>query len=423
MNYQEMINNREGAATQQEQMPIGTYYRKLIDKKYRYVVELKPRLTDNIVFCESLRSDQLAGLKIRHKQQLHYELHEDSSGIYEIELETGNYLTLSQALHDNPALVAAKGFVDDMVQQLIEYVTELNSQGIFHLCFAPQTVLLRKGNNVPLVLCHGSSFIRMSTPADLYSGFEHFVAPEVLDRQDIDERSDVYALGRLIEYLFSQGTMPYEYKKVVKKATAEAPEDRYGSVGDMLSDIKKKRSMLKSTIMLIAATAIVALGVWLYFDLIPEPVVVEYENHPQPQTEDPLDDYSFDPEDEVYDPDMMSLLGINPDSVDLSTLSDEEMQQITDSANQVMKAEEIFRRKFTQAAERKLSGIYNNAHLGANEQDIIAASQATMDDLMEVKDKLAGQAGLGEERASRIFTEVISDVIARQQQPQQSDDE
>ena len=51
---------------------------------------------------------------------MHYELHEDSGGLYELGLETGNYQTLSQLIFDNPAVVAQKGFVDQMVKSLID---------------------------------------------------------------------------------------------------------------------------------------------------------------------------------------------------------------------------------------------------------------------------------------------------------------
>ena len=61
-----------------------------------------------------------------------------------------------------------------------------------------------------------------------------------------DERSDVYSLGKLIEALFASGDMPYEYKTVVKKATAEEPEKRYPSVNAMYKAIGEKRSMMRS---------------------------------------------------------------------------------------------------------------------------------------------------------------------------------
>lgn len=414
MNYEELLNAQDGTPTQREQLPVGFYYKKLIDQKYRHVVELKPSLVDSIVFYEALKTDQKTTLRLRSKQQLHYELHEDSGGVYELELEQGNYQPLTQLLSNNPAIVASKGFVDNMIDALMNFTEELHRERIFHLCYAPQSVFVGKGDNEPMLLCHGSSFLSMSNVGSLYEGFEEFVAPEVLAREQVDERSDVYSLGKLIEYIFNSSEMPYEIKKMVKKATVADPNQRYKTIDDMRSAYKQRRNMRRSLITLAAALAIVLVGVWAYFEMVPEPVVVEFENHPKADVSEVLPDDPYTSE-ELYDPDMLELLGINPDSVDLSVLSDEEMRQLTDSANQMMRAEAIFRKNFQREAERRLSKIYDNSYMGANEQNVMANSRSTMDDLMQIKEQLARDAGLNDERAGRIYTEVITQITAEHQ--------
>ena len=109
MNFEEMLNAQEGLVPKREKLPFGDFYRKQIDGKYRFVVELKSSLTDSIVFCEALKKEQQWSQKQRDKQ-LHYELHEDSGGIYELGLEPGSYQTLSQLLFENPA-VFTKRFI------------------------------------------------------------------------------------------------------------------------------------------------------------------------------------------------------------------------------------------------------------------------------------------------------------------------
>jgi len=95
MNFEEMLENREGVATHKESLPMGTFYKKLIDKKYRNVLELSSELTDSIVFCEALKADAKFTDTLHAEGQLHFTPKEDSNGIYELELEQGSYQTLS----------------------------------------------------------------------------------------------------------------------------------------------------------------------------------------------------------------------------------------------------------------------------------------------------------------------------------------
>ena len=112
MNFEEMLNVQEGQKPHRESTPLGSYYRRQVDGKYRYVIELRPELTDSIVFCEALKQEQQWSVRQRGKQQLHYEVHQDSNDqLYELELEQGQFLTLASLLDQNPAALAGKGFV------------------------------------------------------------------------------------------------------------------------------------------------------------------------------------------------------------------------------------------------------------------------------------------------------------------------
>ena len=119
MNYEEMLNAQDGVAVHREQMPLGAFYRKQIDRKYRYVVDFRPELADSLLFCEGLRHDQQTAKDISDSHQLRYELHEDSGGVYEIELQPGSYQTMAQLLEAQPSVLAQKGFVSNTIDALM----------------------------------------------------------------------------------------------------------------------------------------------------------------------------------------------------------------------------------------------------------------------------------------------------------------
>jgi hypothetical protein len=168
MTYAEILNNQEGMGQHSEKMPFGSFCRKQIDRKYRNVLELKPVLTDSLVFCEGLRRDQEQTAAIAHRGQLHYVVCSEEGRVRSLEIEQGSFLSLSQLFDSNPAIVAASGYVDTTVNALFDITMKLHERHIYHLCFAPQNVFVRKGDNAPLLLCHGSSFMALASQAELY---------------------------------------------------------------------------------------------------------------------------------------------------------------------------------------------------------------------------------------------------------------
>ncbi|MBR1485152.1 MAG: hypothetical protein IJ612_05610 [Prevotella sp.] len=404
MNYEEYLNAQDGVATHREELPLGVFYKKLIDKKYRNVLELKTELVDDIVFCEALKAEQEKVAQITAPQQLHYELHVDSGGVYEIEIEQGNFQTFAQLIDNNPAVVAQPGFIDNTVSSLLKFTTMLNEQGIYHLCFAPQNVFVRKGDNMAMLLCHASSFGAMTHTDALFKGFEDFVAPEVLSHEALDERGEVYSIGKFIEWLYQHGEMPYEYKKVVARATQQDAAKRYGSAADMLSALQKKRGLKQSTLMLVAALVVALLCVGLYFELMPQTANIEFvEGAKQESTDDLLDD-GINPVTE------MGVWGDMDEEGD--TLNSEERLQMEAYQS---KAEDIFRKQFAKEADRIFSKMYSKDRMSLSEDTYIQSNNQLANELLKLQGDLATQAGISDEKAQTIASEIIDKLREEKQ--------
>lgn len=415
MNYEEMLSAQEGVAVRRESLPFGFFYRKQIDRKYRYVVELRPDLMDSIVFNEALRKDQKLAAETGDAHQLHYELHEDSGGIYEVELQSGSYLTLAQLLNAQPAIVAQKGFVSATLNAVMDLADKLHERGIYLLCLSPQNVFVRKGENTPLLLLHGSSFLCMKEQQLLYKGYEHDVAPEVLEEGKADERSDVYALGRFIEHLLESSELGYEYKGVVKKATAEDPDKRYATVHEMRSAISNKRNTRRSLWLTLAACAVVAVLVAVFFGLVREPSTVEFiDDNGVKAKEDPFaevyDDEYIDDQEPYVDPEIVGYL----DSIE--PMTDVEVKSLSDSIKVNEQLNSIFRRRFEQKARAQLGTIYGNEESGSSENDYIAKSEKVITDLYNYANELSRETGINANDASSLATQIIAQLQAELQE-------
>lgn len=394
MNYEEMLAAKNDGKLNRTQLPIGEYYRVQVDGKYRAVVDIRPELNSSIAFSSALKTECERNKTLVNRYQLHFTPVVDETGeVTQLELEPGVFFSIEQLLNDNPAIVAEKGFVDNVLQALVDITTYLHRQGIRHVCYSPKTVLVRKGDHAVMLLSHGSFYMSMDDQRALYGDDAVFVAPEVLEHGTIDDRCDVYSIGKFMETLFQRTEMTVEYRRALKKATSEMPEDRYDTPQALLKAVQARRSMVQSAMMLLVAVVVAFVVLQIYWELMPEPTQVEFvKPAPRQATDDLLDD-GFKPED----------LGVV--SADSLTEEDLETQRMYKA-----KAEEIFRKNYEKEADRILSKIYNKDYMNSTEKKFAAQSQSTIEELMKVQQKMGQEANLTPERSQLIASEIIERI-------------
>ena len=375
-------------------LPIGEYYRVQIDGKFRSVINIRPDLDSSIAFSGALKTECERNKTLANKHQLHYTPVVNEKGeIEQLEVEQGVFLSMEQLLNENPAVVAEKGFIDNTLQALVDITTYLHGQGIQHVCYSPKTVMVRKGDRAIMLATHGSFYLSMNDQRGFYGDDAVFVAPEVLEHGSVDERCDVYSIGKFMEAIFEHAGMSVEYRKALKKATSEKPEDRYASPQALLKAVQVRRQFMRSALMFLAAVIAALVILEVYLELVPEPTQVEFvKPAPRQATDDLLDD-GFQPED----------LGVV--SADSLTEEDEEAHRVYQA-----KAEEIFRKNYEKEADRILSKIYNKDYMNSTEKAFAAESQATIEELMKVQQKMGQEASLTPERAQLIASEIIDRV-------------
>ena len=165
MNFEEMLEQRDVKKTSRIRMPYGYFYKRLIAGKYSNFVEFLDELTEDIFFGHCVKKECEVIGSINHKNQLHFSTNDDDDGVFAIAVEVGNYQTLEQLLNENPAIVARDEFLSSMLKSLFDITSTLNSKDIYHVCFAPSNILMRKNDNSVRLLCHGSFYKKVD--ADL----------------------------------------------------------------------------------------------------------------------------------------------------------------------------------------------------------------------------------------------------------------
>ena len=410
MNFEEMLEQREVKKTSKIRMPYGYFYKRLIDGKYSNFVQFHDELTEDLFFGHCVKAESDAVASIDHKTQLHFSTNGEDDGVFAIAVEVGNYQTLEQLLNDNPSIVARNEFMSATLKNLFDFTSLLNSRGIYHVCYAPSNILMRKNDNAVRLLCHGSFYKKVDVDL-LYEGVEDYIAPEVFDRGEIDARTDVYSLGKLISYLYNSAGMPLELKPIVAKATDADPDKRYASVEDFEAAIKRAQNLKRTGILGAAALAIALAIVGLFFYTLPSPDDMEYVK--------PIDEPVPD---EMIEEDMDALLGIGADT-DSATIAQivKQQQHVKDSLGisegkmreYNSKAEEIFRKQFTKAAEQIISKVYNKDQMNGSEKDFTIKAQKMTDELVSKKDEIMKSTAISSDRAGAIADKIIEQLTEK----------
>jgi hypothetical protein len=394
MNFEELLIAKAGGKLNQSHMPIGEFFRAKMDNKYQSRVDIHDSLIASITFSEALKRECEENNTIGDKHQLHFTPVMQNDEIVSLAIvEPGQYMSFAEMLSETPAVVANHNFLEIVLEGLVSITALLHKRGIRHVCFSPRTVFARKGDYSPMLLSHGSYYLSMSNLEEFYGEDAQYVAPEVLKHGTIDDRCDVYSIGKFIQSLGAVSDMPIEYRRAMKKAVSESPEDRYNTPEELLNAVRKQHNFIRSAIIVSISCIIALVCVGLYFDMFPETNPVEFVKPvPRQPTDDLLDD-GFDPAE----------LGVtnSGDSLIYDQASERDYQA---------KAEEIFRKKYTQEAERILSKIYNKEYMSNAEKKFTAESESTIDELMKKQAELGNDAGLTPERSQLIATEIIDRI-------------
>ena len=418
MNFEEMIETREARKTTKVRLPYGYFYKRQIEGKFSNFVEFHDELADNILFSQCVKSEYEALGKIDQRAQLHFAPNEGDDGIYAIAVEVGNYITVEQLLNDDPSIVARGEFIKQTLRELMEFTSYLNDQGIYHVCFAPSNILLRKNDQAVRLLNHGSFYKNVDQDV-LYEGVEEYVAPEVFKGGPIDSRTDVYSLGKFIAYLYDSSGLPIELKKVVEKATAQDPDKRFDSVESMQKTINNLTNARRTGLMAVGAIAIAAAIVGLFFYLLPSPEVIEYVK----PVEEPVPD-------EMMDEDMDALLGIGADADSATIAHIVELQKHKRDSMGVSpakmreynaKAEAIFRKQFSKAADAIISDVYNDNAMNSSEQNFNAKSKIMTEKLGKLQQDLLKTTTLSQDRASGIASQIIEQLTEKKKASMEKD--
>lgn len=229
--------------------------------KLHFMKQLKPELRTDPRYVSALHKEFETGFRLDHPHLVRYV--EKGDDYLLTEYVDGE--TLKQFTESHPDFFKNRKNINQFLTQLLDVVGYLHQHQIVHLDLKPDNILItRIGQNVKLTdlgFCYSDVF------TDTMGRTDQYAAPEQLQGGMVDARTDIYAIGKILETLH----LPYIYNKVVKRCTQFEPANRYQTTEEMLQALTRN-SKLYRMVLTIVICMIIGFILWPHQSEIQETI-------------------------------------------------------------------------------------------------------------------------------------------------------
>lgn len=260
------FSNNQPSFSDAELLPVSgstcDCYRVKLYGKQHFMKRLKPELKTDPRYVSALEKEFETGYHLDHPHLVRYVSKGD--GYLLTEYVDGE--TLKQFAISHPDYFKFRKNANRLLSQLLDVVGYLHQHQIVHLDLKPDNILItRIGYDVKLTdlgFCYSDVF------PDTTGQTDNYAAPEQVEGKTIDERTDIYAIGKILETL----PLPSIYNKVKNRCLQEDPLKRYQSAEEMLNQLPSEKLYNRWWLALIPVLAVV-LALWFYDS--PKPLIEE----------------------------------------------------------------------------------------------------------------------------------------------------
>ena len=234
-----------------------------IEGKEHFMKQLRPELKDDWRYRSAYQKEYEVGRSIASEYIVRYEaIDENAEGLY-ILMEHVNGYTLDEKLASEPEYFSHGRNYEKLFIQLLRGLKALHEAHVAYLDLKPENVMLTQVNGDVKIIDLGFCF------ADAYSHTAgttlHFAAPELQrgDSREVDERTDIYAVGRLMQYVKEAACVdvPKRLQRIIDRCIQPAKQDRYANVEEVIRAVMQKRRWTRRLGIAVVLFLVIGIGV------------------------------------------------------------------------------------------------------------------------------------------------------------------
>lgn len=165
--------------------------------------------------------------------------------------------------------------VKSVIVDLCDGLNYMHRNGIIHCDLKPENVLITANDLRVKIIDIGLPETNYKTDHELLIKENEFIAPELFKGEEADPRSDVYSLGKIIEFIIARN-MLNQFSNVATHCTQFSREQRFDNILAVKSEITKGYSYLK-LVLVAVALIVLAFIAYIYIPKIVEKSRAEKE--------------------------------------------------------------------------------------------------------------------------------------------------
>lgn len=372
----------------------------------RIYIKRPCRKFDSIVsYQEAFIAEARQGTTWSHPNLLSYiGLQKDEQGIF-IALEYLPATALNKALLDAILHINTASESRRIMNQLMNAVAYLHSRNICHLGLCPENIYITKNSHDVRLANPGNTYANCSPSFLIYK--EQYTAPELFNDNDTPTAgSDIYSLGKVMEYLYSYSNLSYGIRRVIRKATQADPAKRYVNVQQMQQAFNRCRK-IDWSIRAAKGLAAVSLIAFICYGLRDEPISTETLQFIEDTTLKARQAQIETAQTEEMKTHISDLLTIPSDTVRRILVND----TLSFDAEEHRKlAEQIFKKEFRKRAEKIIASMYTPQRMNVSKDIFQKQNLDGFSHLNQIQKELAEQFNMDLILTTRLSSEIISEL-------------
>ena len=149
--------------------------------------------------------------------------------------------------------------VKNILVDVCDALSYLQRNQVVHCNLTPENILVTAEDCRAKLIDLGAPETNQDADRELLIKEMEFVAPEIIKGEEVDSRSDIYSLGKIMEF-FAERNISKQYMTVATHCTQFSKEQRYDSVSEVRSAISKGHPAVKTAILLLLLAVLGALA-------------------------------------------------------------------------------------------------------------------------------------------------------------------